>query len=107
MENSRIAQLRREIQIVDNSESTDPATEAMWQFYLSRGRGRGLDAVISMLQARYPSDPLFKPTRRLRPNGKAEYAFHAIMDAGTLASAQECPASISADHLKLFNQNTA
>ncbi len=77
-----------------------------FQAFMFKGRAKGLDAILAMLKARYPSDPLFKPTGRLRPNGKPEFAFHSIMDAGTTAAAKECPGGIPEARITLFKQRT-
>lgn len=89
-----------------NRQTAMQQHDILMQAFMSKGRAKGLDTVIELLGQKYHDDPLFKPTGRKRPNGKPEYVFHEIMDAGTLASAKECPGGIPPARLTLFKQRT-
>lgn len=88
------------------AKAAEKATDTIRQAYMFKGRASGLDAVVEQLQKRYPSDPLFKPTGRLRPNGMRELEFHLIMDRGTAGGAEICPGSIPKARVTLFKQQT-
>ncbi len=55
-------------------------------------RAKALEALILVIMAKYPNDPLFRKTGKKRPNGKPETVAHLEYDRQVLHELQKAPA---------------